>query len=34
LWTSALEEACKIVLKVRLINEPFEYRKVGGAYGS
>ena len=29
-----LEQACEIMLGARLINEPFEYRKMGGAYGS
>ncbi len=32
-WTTTLEEACEIMLKAKLINEPFiEYRKMSEAY--
>ena len=32
-WTSTLEEACEIILKAKIINEPFiEYRKMSEAY--
>ena len=34
-WTSTLEEACDIMLKARLIDEPFiEYRKMSEAYNT
>jgi len=33
-WSSTLEEACEIMLKTKIINEPFiEYRKMSEAYG-
>jgi L-fuculose-phosphate aldolase len=33
-WSSTLEEACDIMLKAKIINEPFmEYRKMSEAYG-
>jgi len=33
LWSSTLEEACDIMLKAKIINEPFiEYRKMSEAY--
>ena len=33
-WSSTLEEACEIMLKAKIINEPFiEYRKMSEAYG-
>jgi L-fuculose-phosphate aldolase len=33
-WTTTLEEACEIMLKAKIINEPFiEYRKMSEAYG-
>jgi L-fuculose-phosphate aldolase len=32
-WSSTLEEACEILLKAKIINEPFiEYRKMSEAY--
>jgi L-fuculose-phosphate aldolase len=32
-WSSTLEEACEIILKAKIINEPFiEYRGMSSAY--
>ncbi len=32
-WTTTLEEACEIMLKAKIIDEPFiEYRKMSEAY--